>query len=208
MLAVKTAGIKYAIAVTLKAHSCRSERETEKEQENESWVERKMGRGSGRRVGATQSGQRPTDLMHVKVSKYAMHKERLATPTRPNTPLPSIPSPPRHHAGKRPQRATKRLTHSQTIINDKCQLERVERVARELPETARHALKGSQLRQERRVGREGGVSSARKFTYIKVNFAQLINKTIHTHTTHTHGLAEQLMMKTSVCTERKVCCTC
>lgn len=151
MLAVKTAGIKYAIAVTLKAHSCRSERETEKEQEKES----KMGRGSGRRVGATQSGQRPTDLMHVKVSKYAMHKERLATPTRPNTPLPPIPSPPRHHAGKRPQRATKRLTHSQTIINDKCQLERVERVARELPETARHALKGSQLGQVRQVGREG-----------------------------------------------------
>lgn len=160
MLAVKTAGIKYAIAVTLKAHSYRSERETEKEQEQEkereSRVESKMGRGSGRRVGATQSGQRPTDLMHVKVSKYAMHKERLATPTRPNTPLPPIPSPPRHHAGKRPQRATKRLTHSQTIINDKCQLERVERVARELPETARHALKGSQLGQERQVGREGG----------------------------------------------------
>lgn len=42
MLAVKTAGIKYAIAVTLKAHSCRSERETEKEQEKER--ERELGR--------------------------------------------------------------------------------------------------------------------------------------------------------------------
>lgn len=55
MLAVKTAGIKYAIAVTLKAHSCRSERETEKEQEKER--ERVGYRARWGEVLAAESGQ-------------------------------------------------------------------------------------------------------------------------------------------------------